>query len=87
MNTNTPKPQSPIIEKTDEFHMKLYFIGSGIGYLHSDGIVRGSTVNEDGDYTGYYTTKLHAQLVYDIFDKNQRFEKFLQPIDENEKEK
>ena len=80
-----------ILEKTSGFyHIKLYYIDIDIendyGYLHSDGIIRKSTLNEYGDYTGYYTTKEHAQLVIEIYNSKNAFNEFLQPKEYKETE-
>ena len=55
-------------------------------YLHSDGVIRKATINpETEDFTGHYTTKEHAELVIEIYEKKARFDAFItQEKEENE---
>ena len=70
-----------VIKERDRDGIKLFYIPlSDRDYLHSDGIVRDGTINEDIDEcTGYYTSSVHAELVKDLFEKRTKFEEFLEP--------
>ena len=66
------------IERHNSDGIPLYYISVGdMKYLHSDGAVRHSTQNEEGENTGYFLIKREAQNMLKAYKKMKRFEQFL----------
>ena len=55
-------------------------------YLHSDGVIRGTTQNDKNEVSGFYTTMEVAERTLTLFKHEQKFKRFLTRVDEVFKE-
>ena len=67
----------------DESFFLYYIQVAPEQYLHCDGKVRPTTVNEENEVSGFFSTKVRADQILSAFKHHKKFESFLAHVDEN----